>query len=175
MTYPPGYPQAPGYPPQRATPPGVAVGAAISALVSGNILLYLVVDALIMFGDLGFGHLPAELYVILGWQLLAGLFLVLGGVLTIARKSSGPVLAVIGAVGALSAVLAEPLILRLDFGRFFDSIFNFGHLRSILVVVALVEAASALVFALMPATRQWVRVTPPAPAGYLPGGHHPGW
>lgn len=175
MTYSPGYPQAPGYPPQRTAPSGLAVVAAISALVSGGVLLYLVVDAATIYVDFGFGNLPPAILAILGWQLLAGLFLVLGGVLVFARKSAGPVLVIIGALGALSAVVAEPVILGYDLGRYFSSLFNFGHLRSILAVVALFEAAGALVFASMPATRQWARATPPAPAGHLPGGHHPGW
>lgn len=175
MTYPPGYPQAPGYPPPPAGPSGTAVCAAISALVSGAVLLYLVVDAAALFGAYGFGNLPTELYVLLGWQLLAGLFLVLGGVLTFARKSSGPTLVIIAAIGALSAVVMEPVILHFDIGRYFESLFNFGHPRSILVTVALVEAAFALLFAVMPSTRRWARSTPPAPVGQLPGGHHPGW
>lgn len=175
MNYSPEYPQAPGYPPPRPASPATAVCGAVSALVSGGALLYMCVDAVSVLSDIGFVNLPSELYVILGWQALAGLFLVLGAVLTFARKSGGPWLTIIGALGALSAVVVEPVILKIEWGHYFSALFDFGTLRSILVAVALVEAVFALLFSIMPSTVQWARGAPPAPAGYLPGGHHPGW
>lgn len=185
MTYPPGYPQAPGYPPGYPRGPEIppplpassatAVLSAVTAIVSAGLLVYLGVDAFSLIADYGLGFVSPELIIILCWQILSGVLLLLGGVLTFARKSAGPVLTIIGSLGALTAVVAEPLILRVDFGHYFAAIFDFGHVRQILVGVALLAAVIALLFSIMPSTFQWTRGTRPAPTGYPPAGHHQGW
>lgn len=185
MTYPPGYPQAPGYPPgypqgsgfppPRQASSATAVLSAATAIAGAGLLIYLGVDAFVLAQDWGLDQLPNELLLILGWQFVSAVVLILGGVLIFARKGSGPVLTIIGAVGALSSVVAEPLILHVDPDLYFAAMFDFDRPRQVLVAVALLATVIALLFSIMPSTFRWTRGAQPAPAGYPPAGQQQGW
>lgn len=147
-------------------PSGVtAIFAAVLALVVGS--WYLVVGGLVWlswYGSIG-------LFLTEGAYILAGVSLVLGGILLLTRRPAGRLLCAFGAVLALAyrAISAGVYV-----GMSGPEPFPSGALALSWIVWSL-PAIAILVLVLLPATRRWAQRPAPAPPPssypYPPGTH----
>ncbi|ALG06575.1 hypothetical protein [Kibdelosporangium phytohabitans] len=182
MSYPQqgGYPQQP-YPqqPYPAAPsgggsPATAIIAAVLALAIAGFEVVLLVNESTWIENLD--KLPGEVVMILVGQLLTGLVMLIGSIVTFARKTAGAVLILIGALVGLASVLTEPLMLpggSKNLGRFYETVFEFGSAEATFRALIVIIAPLALIFAVLPPTFKYLRGNRDDFSQYPGGGGYP--
>ena len=114
--------------------------------------------------EFSLGALPDGVLIDLAGFLVAGLVLLVGGLATLFRATAGAVLLGVGAVLALAALLAEPLVVNVPLAQYVDTLFARGGLETAARVVLAALAALVLVLASVPTTFRHLRYrTPPRP------------
>ncbi|ONI77701.1 hypothetical protein ALI144C_30050 [Actinosynnema sp. ALI-1.44] len=165
MSYPQqgGYPQQP-YPqqPYPAAPsggsPATAIIAAVLALAIAGFEVVLLVNESTLIENLS--KLPGGIVTILVGQLIVGLVMLIGSIVTFARKTAGAVLILIGALLGVASVLTEPLMLpggSKNLGLFYETIFEFGQAEATCRALIVIVAPLALIFAVLPPTFKYLR------------------
>jgi hypothetical protein len=156
-----GYPQQQPYPVASGgrTNPATAVIAGLLALAVAAFEIVLLVKLFEAMGGFGsVSDLPAEVLTVLGMWTLAGLLLVLGSILTFARKMAGAVLIILGSVVAIAGFFLEAvLLLNSRIGFFLEAVFEFSDAATTCRALTLIVAPLALIAAVLPPTLNHLR------------------
>jgi hypothetical protein len=168
------YPQQGGYPQQQpysgggypttpsggGTNPATAIIAALLALaVTAFEIIFLVnfFDLVKVLG--GLGNMPPKMWAVIGVDGVAGLLLLLGAILTFARKTAGAALIIVGSIIAIIGFFLYPVMLR-DFsvvGDYVQAVFKFTTSDATFQALLLICAPLALIFAVLPSTFNHLR------------------
>jgi hypothetical protein len=176
-----GHPAAQPHPaPPLARPSGVtAIIAALLGLGGAGMCVYLPTKVLVdLPARLGLADLPGEVYTSYGLFYSAALFLLLGAVLTLFRKTAGGILLLTGSLLVIAALMLEPaLLFDGRYGRYFRAVFGFGSGDAWIRFLLMVLAPLTFLLAVLPPTFRYLGYRPPV-AGYGPApGQYPpqGW
>ncbi|GHF45794.1 hypothetical protein FHX82_001674 [Amycolatopsis bartoniae] len=151
-----------GHPDAERRPNGVtAILAGLVGLGLAGVLGYLPAT---WFVDYGIDDLPEPTKIVLGLYFGAALLLLAGALVTLFRAFAGGVLLLLGALGAIGAVVTEPLLLFPGyFTQFFRAMFQLTPDQAFVRVAAAVGGPVVLVLCALPRTFRYLR--------YRPGDH----
>jgi hypothetical protein len=178
-----GYPAQPapaGYPAPEKRPNGAtAILAGLLGLGLAGVLGYLPVRYFIdMPSGFGLSDLPGKLLTVLALYSAAGIFLLIGALITFFRASAGAVLLLIGALLAIASVLLEPALLyQNDYANYFQAIYEFRLRAAFVRVGGLIGGPLVFVLAVLPPTFRYLRYRPGETPVYGPSAGYPpqGW
>jgi hypothetical protein len=182
MSYQPnqGYPPQPqqqGYYGDQAQPsstnPTTAILAALLGIITSAALVVLSVD--VLSSGASFSDLTSEGKTILILRFAAAAVLLLGAILVFVRKVAGAIILLLGALGALAAILLYPVLVDVPFGTYLEVVFKFGETQSTFSAITLIAAPLALIFAILPPTLRHLKGSGSAAAdvGYHPQQQYP--